>query len=119
MFHDCLNREIKVGDVLACGQRQGSHGGMIVGVVRGFTEKSILADILHGGYDDWWEFYETRRHTSWRLKKGHFNADYNCCITGMTEADLRAIVEGQENKEEPCIAESISDGTNHDDAALT
>ena len=89
IFKDCLGREIKIGHVLACGQRQDSRGGIRVGIVTGFTEKTILVDILSG---DWWEHYHTRRNTSFELRKGRFTADYNCCIIGLTKEELLKIV---------------------------
>lgn len=90
IFQDCLGQTIKVGDVLACGQRRHSHGAIRVGIVRGFTERSILADMLDG---DWRGLYHAeRRDTSFTLRKGHFNAPYNCVVTGMSEDDLRGKV---------------------------
>jgi hypothetical protein len=89
IFCDCFNKEIRVGDVLASGQRRGSHGGIRVGIVTGFTARSVLADMVDGNWNGW---DHTKRHdTSWKLRKGHFNAGYNCVITGLTEADLRVL----------------------------
>ncbi len=88
IFRDCLHCPIQIGDVLACGQRQGSHGGIRVGVVTGFTEKTILANMVVG---DTWDRDE-QRYTSWTLRKGHFSAGYNCFITGMSEAELRTLI---------------------------
>ena len=90
VFLDCLGREIKVGDVLACGQRRQSHGGIQVGIVTGFTAKSILADMIDCDYLYW--SGKAQRLTSRGLHKGHFNADYNCCITGMSEDALKSLI---------------------------
>jgi hypothetical protein len=95
IFHDCLGRVIKVGDVLANGQRQGTHGGIRVGVVTGFTPKTILANMLQEGYST---YNPGRDHagpsTEWSFRKGHFNTGYNCCITGMTEMELLIAIVG-------------------------
>jgi len=81
LFHDCLGREIKV----------------VVGIVRGFTERSILVDIIDDGYPS---HRRGRDHTmpykEWTLRKGHFNTGYNSCITGMTEMQIREMTETQE-----------------------
>jgi hypothetical protein len=97
LFHDCLGREIKVGDVLANGQRQGSHGGIRVGIVRGFTERSILVDIVDDGYPAYRRGQDhTMPYKEWTLRKSHFNTGYNCLITGMTEMQIREMTETQE-----------------------
>lgn len=98
VFHDCLGREIKVGDVLANGQRRQSHGGIQVGIVTGFTAKTILADMVDCDHLDW---SGVQRLTSRSLRKGHFNADYNCCITGMAEGDLRQLMVIEESEVTP------------------
>lgn len=97
LFHDCLGREITVGDVLACGQRRGSHGGIRIGIVRGFTERTILVDILDDGYPSYNRGEDhTMPYREWTWRKGHFNAGYNCCITGMIEMQLREMTGTQE-----------------------
>lgn len=89
LFHDCLGREIQEGDVLASGYRKDAHGGIRIGIVRGFSVKSILVDVLDDGYPP---EQVGRNHTmpydQWTLRRMHFNAPYNCFITGMTEAEL-------------------------------
>jgi len=98
VFLDCLGRQIKVGDVLANGQRRQSHGGIQVGIVTGFTAKTILANMVDC---DHLGFYRVERLTSRKLRKGHFNADYNCCITGLTEDALKSMInlESEEKSE--------------------
>lgn len=97
VFHDCLGREISVGDVLANGQRRGSHGGIRIGIVRGFTERAILADILDDSYPGYRRGHDhTMPHDHWILRKGHFTSGYNCFITGMTEQHLRELTDTQE-----------------------
>jgi hypothetical protein len=96
-FHDCLGREISVGDVLANGQRRGSHGGIRIGIVRGFTERTILVDILDDGYPTYRAGEDhTMPYKRWTMRKGHFNTGYNCFITGMTADHLREITDTQE-----------------------
>lgn len=110
IFLDCLGREIKVGDVLANGHRDGNCGGISVGVVTGFKDGKILATKYVRG--DWCEYdYDGSRQRSWwandtgktwRPYKGHWSYGERCCITGMTEADLRQIVGLSESEEAPC-----------------
>ncbi len=100
VFLDCLSRPIKVGDVLANGQRRGSHGGICVGVVRGFTDNAIIADIIAGDEHGWrgpW------RRESYEFHKGRFVADYNTLITGMTEADLCQAAKISESEAPQCV----------------
>ncbi len=89
-FNDCLGRAITVGDVLANGQRQGSHGGMSIGIVRGFTERTIVVDALVRDYATQGHPDRTKRVRN-ILSRTKFSAPYNCCITGMTEEELRKI----------------------------
>jgi hypothetical protein len=94
IFHDCLGRVIKVGDVLANGQRANCHGRIVIGVVTGFTEKTILVNTLDEGRPAYVTGEDhDKSYREWTWRKGHFNASYNCCITGMTEQQLREITE--------------------------
>jgi hypothetical protein len=91
-FKDCFGRPIAMGDVLAHGFRSGSNGGINVGIVYGFTEKTIqvyrVAELCH---------YEKNPEDRWshkvvdgyRLVKGNIACSYNTFITGLTEQQLR------------------------------
>lgn len=98
VFHDCLGREIKVGDVLANGHkgRDGDH--ITVGVVTGFTDKSIQAKKLQRGKWYYSVVYEKRRWMAcsngdaWRLMGGCWVRGKSCFITGLTEETLKAMI---------------------------
>lgn len=104
LFHDCLGREIHVGDVIASGHRDGNSGSLAVGIVTGFTDSEILVTKLQRGkwyeYKDgsgkWWMQWD--KGDTWRDIKGRCAYGERCLITGMSEADLRAIVAGQEEQ---------------------
>lgn len=98
VFHDCLGREIKVGDVLANGHRDGDQGGISVGVVTGFKDGKILAKKLQRGKWYYSVVYEKRRWmargdgNTWRFMGGYWNYGERCCITGLTEESLKAMI---------------------------
>jgi len=96
VFLDCLGRQINVGDVLANGHRDGNR--ISVGVVTGFTDKSIQAKKLHRGYWYYSKVYEKRRWMdrsngdTWRLMGGCWVRGEHCFITGLTEEALKATI---------------------------
>jgi hypothetical protein len=122
MFLDCFNREIKVGDVLANGQRQSTHGGITVGVVTGFTSATILVNTLHvktvyhaPAGDAERSYYErsysreNEEPLGYYWRKGCYREPKNCFITGQSEAELVEGIETMlhiEEIEDPRIAQN-------------
>lgn len=95
VFHDCLGREIKVGDVLANGHRERNLGGITIGVVTGFAENAILATKLQRGHwygsdKPWW--MSSDDGDSWRLMKGRWYYGERCFITGLDFEAVKRLV---------------------------
>ena len=97
LFHDCLGREIKVGDVLANGHRDGNLGGITIGVVTGFTENAILATKIQRGHwygrsdgSRWW--MSDDRGDTWRLMNGRWYYGERCFITGLDFEAVKRLV---------------------------
>ena len=102
VFRDCLNREIKVGDVIADGHRDGNTGGIGLAIVRGFTEAKdkwtpgrMVVEVAKRGEwygvnkDQWWA---KDNGDTWRFSKAHRTYGERCFITGLTEQELRDLV---------------------------
>lgn len=102
VFHDCLGRQINVGDVLANGHRVGScHAGLSLGVVTGFKDHKILVKKLQSGC--WFEYGGKRCWSGyggdlWRFYDGYWIHGERCFITGLTEDDLRQLVTIEESE---------------------
>lgn len=108
VFHDCLGRQIKVGDVLAK-----SWGGIDLAVVRGFTEQKF---VVHKVVGDWDSFvrgdYDHPGHfTKYRYARALYEVGSYCFITGMTEDDLRKIVTIEESWVNDGLSPKISEAT--------
>jgi len=99
VFRDCLNREIKVGDVIADGHRDGNTGGIGLAIVRGFTEAKdawnpgrMVVEVAKRGTwrgDYWWAKDDG---DTWRFSKTQRWYGERCFITGLTEQELRGLI---------------------------
>jgi hypothetical protein len=97
VFHDCFDRQIKVGDVLAIGERDRNYGRLSMAVVTGFADHDILVTRFQRGnwherYDGngkWW--MQSANGDAWRTYDSRCAHGERCFITGMSEADLRKI----------------------------
>ena len=95
VFHDCLGRQISVGDVLAK-----SWGGIDLAVVRGFTEQKFIVDKLAGDWHSYvrGDFDNPGHFTKYRYARTLYEVGNYCFITGMTEDDLRKLVVIEESE---------------------
>ncbi len=84
MFRDKFNREIKIGHVLANGGRDGCSGIIRTGIVRGFTEGSVLVDMIIPVSDSY--NATIKNHTQWKTRRGSFREPKLCIITGLDSA---------------------------------